>query len=267
MSFVQDLRTWFLDDGTVPILNPREVAELLLSGLDDTMLALLSFMGNPTEILSESLNGILSAADLSEKLSAADGVREIFSEGTLFFVISLSATLFLLILVTRRLRLIPAIVLTGCSCAVAGSVLLFADALLAPFKAGFLSASGLPLSTVDLFWIPFMETVHRTGTFMALGGLAAAIVFGVFSSFAAMIRREKEAAAYAKAQRDAFPAFDSAFPMPYAPENTPVSSQPDAEPMPEQTVEQTALQTVEQTAQQPAQTEENNSGTDNPGEY
>lgn len=200
-SFMQDLRTYFLDDGPVPALDPRETAEMLLSGLDERLYAFLSMMGDPTAILSDALNNLLSTTDLSASLSSSEPVRELLSAGTLAFVISVSGTLFLLILVTRRLRLVPTAVLTGCSCAAAGTVLLFAETILAPFMAGLITSSGLPAAVLNPVYLPFMETVRRTGTFMALGGLAAAIIFGVFGVFASMIRREKEAAKKAAEQR------------------------------------------------------------------
>lgn len=200
-SFVQDLRTWLLDDGAVPVLNPDEVAETILSGLDRNLLSFLSLFGDPQAFLSDALSGLTGAADLSDTLESAEPVRELLSAGTLMFALSICGMLFLLILITRRLKPVPTMILTGSACVVSGTVLLFMQNFLAPFKAQMIASSGLSASTLNIVWLPLMDSFRRTGTFLALGGLTLLVVFAVIGAFASMIRREKAASAEAAARR------------------------------------------------------------------
>lgn len=200
-SFVQDLRTWLLDDGPVPVLNPDEVAGAILSGFDQNLLAFASYFGDPQALLSNALDGLTGAADLSDTLKSAEPVRELLSAGTLSFALSVCGTLFLLILMTRRLKLVPTMVLTGSAGIVSGTVLLFAETLLTPVKMQMISDSGMPASTLNIIWQPLMEAFHRMGTFLALGSLTLVIVFAVIGALSSMIRREKAAAEEAAARR------------------------------------------------------------------
>ncbi|MBQ4353278.1 MAG: hypothetical protein IJC71_00140 [Clostridia bacterium] len=231
-AYIQDLRTWLLDDGPAPVLNPRGTAQTILSGLDSSLLMFLSFFGDPEALLTDALSNLTRTSDAADFFASAQGVRALLSEGTLFFVISISGSLFLLILCTHRLRIVPTAVLTGGACVIAGSVMLFFEKILAPCKAQALFEAGMPESTVDLFYRPLMDTVHRTGTVIALGGLAALIIFAVFGAFASMIRREK-AAAEAAADRTSF-TYDMMQAYPLPPEQNEAVSSPASE-APEQT--------------------------------
>lgn len=190
-SFVQEVRTWLLDDGSAPTLDPDSIADTILSGLDQSLLSFFSYFGDPQTALSDALHTMTDAVDLHTAFEQAEPFRELLSSGSLVFALSLCGTLFLLLLITRRLRLVQTMQFTGCAGICAGSVFLFLPAILAPFKAQVLAAVGMPTATVDIFWLPLMESCHRTGTFLALGGLTLLVVFSVISAFASMIKREK----------------------------------------------------------------------------
>ncbi|MBR6709220.1 MAG: hypothetical protein IKL84_06025 [Clostridia bacterium] len=200
-SYMQDVRSWALDDGPVPMLDADEVAETILTGVDDSLYMFISMFGDPKEALSDAVSGMVSAADFSHIFESGGMIRKILAADTMIFIISLGASAVLLILIANRLKIVPAAVYTGLACIAAGSVMLFARQILAPYKAALFAGTSsdmLPESLIDSIYLPFMETVHRTGTFIALGGLAALIVFSVIGTFSAMIAREKAASAAAR---------------------------------------------------------------------
>lgn len=192
-SYMQDVRSWVLDDGPVPMLNADEVAEMITAGLDSSLYMFLAIFGDPNVILSDAISGMVSAADFSGLFEKGDVIPAIFAEDALIFVISLCASVFLLILFTQKMKLVPTAIYTGISCILTGSVMLFARQILAPFKAQLLAAPDmLPESVFDTVYMPFMGTVHRTGTFISLGGLAVLVVFAVTGAFVSMYIRERE---------------------------------------------------------------------------
>lgn len=198
-SFVQDLRTWAFDNGAAPRLDADETADTILSGIDSNVLMFLSMFGDVNTLLSDMLSNITEAADFGETFEEAEPYRELLSQGTLTFVLSVSATLVLLILVTRQLKIVPTAVFAGSAWIVSGSLLLFANNFLAPFKTEIITS--IPESTFDLVYLPLMEALHRTGTNMALTGLAIVVIFTVIGSFSNMIKREKQRTAEAQAKR------------------------------------------------------------------
>lgn len=200
-SFVQDVRSWAFDNAAAPKLDPDYIADTMLSGVDQSILMYFSLFGDIPSLLSESIENITESVDLDSTFSEAEPYRELLSEGTLMFVVSVCATLVLLIFVTRRLRLVPSAVISGSSFIVSGSVLAFADKLLTPIKAQLVAE--IPESTVDLVWLPLIEKLHDAGVFTALVGIAVIIVFAVIGSFANMIKREKQKTAEAQAMRAA----------------------------------------------------------------
>lgn len=193
-SFLQDIRSWAFDDGAIPSISPKETADIILSGLDQSLLSIVSLAENPRELLEAALSNLDEVANLSEIFSSAEPVRELLSKGTLIFVLSVCATLFLLIITMNRLKLTSSMIYGGVAWTVAGSVLMFADKLLAPIKLELLASTMLPEETLDIIYTPLIEALNRTGTHLMLSGLTIAIVFAVFGTFAGMIRREKQRA-------------------------------------------------------------------------
>lgn len=211
-SYVQDVRTWALNDGPVPTLNAKEAADTVMHGLDNSLYAFLSMFGDPSQTLASAIEGIAAAADLSALFEKAELIQKVLAFDAMFFVISISVSVFLLILIANRLKLVPTAVYTGLACIVTGSVMIVSRQIAAPYKAQlFSSPDMLPESLFDTLYNPFMATVHRTGVVIALGGLAAIVVFTVIGTFSAMIAREKAAnRAYADKRMNGFPpaAFD-----------------------------------------------------------
>lgn len=196
-SFVQELRSWALDNGAVPTLDGAEMAETILSGADQNMLMFLSMFGDVEGMLTNALSNISESSNLTETLEKAEPVRELLSQGTLMFVLSICGTLILLIFVTRQLKLTASAVFCGSAWIVSGCVMLFCDKILAPVKAVIIAQ--FPETTLDLVYRPLIEMLHQTGTFLSLGGLAIVVVFAVIGALFGMVKREKERAAIPKA--------------------------------------------------------------------
>ena len=53
--FVQDFRTWLMDYGPVPALDPYEMAELALSGVNREILSFLSMFSDPLDTVAAFL--------------------------------------------------------------------------------------------------------------------------------------------------------------------------------------------------------------------
>jgi len=205
-SYMQDIRSWALDDGPVPALNADEIAQTVLSGLDPSLYRVLSLFGEPEKALSDALNGMVSAADFSHIFEKAELIQTFLAADFMIFIISLSAGLFLVILIVNRLKLVPAAVYTGVACIFSGAVMIFLaeylDLILQLYAGVEFIANELLYNT----YYVLMDTVRRTGLVIAVGGLAAIVAFAVIGIFASMIAREKAAAREFSAAGHAYPA-------------------------------------------------------------
>lgn len=202
-AFVQDLRSWAFDNGAAPMLDAEEMAHTVAVGMDQNLLMLLSYYGDIEAMLADAIADISENANLDDTFRQAEPYRELLSAGTLVFVLSICATLFLLILITRRLKLVPTMVISGITWSLCGSLLIFTEQLLSPLKAELLAASQFPEGTLDLVYKPLIDSLHGTGVTLALTGLAIVVVFAVIGTFAGMIQREKARTAAMTAERTA----------------------------------------------------------------
>ena len=191
-AFLQDLRTWLLDDGPVPQLSSYDMAKTIANGLDPSLAGLLSLFGDPALMISGLLDNVLDSADLTERLRSLEPAREILSKETLVFALSVCAALFLLILLCRKMRFFRAAVWAGCSCATSGALLLFAEPLAKPIKNRLLVRMAMPESTLDLVYLPLMKDLRRWGLAMLLAGLAAAVIAALIVFIGSRIRRSRQ---------------------------------------------------------------------------
>lgn len=191
-SFLQDFRTWLLDDGPLPVLDSHEMAQTIVNGLDSGITGLMSLFGDPAAMLSNLLEGVTESAKLGDRLKTLEPARDLLSKETLIFALSTCAVVFLLILLCCKLKFFRAVVWAGCSSMAAGAVLMFAEPLAQPMKNHLLAEMAMPESTIDIVYRPLMEGLHAFGSTLALAGLAAALIAGMIGLFGGMIRREKE---------------------------------------------------------------------------
>ena len=199
--FMQDSRTWLMDYGPVPVLDPYEMAELALSGVDPAIMNLLGLFSDPLDTVAAFLSRVSDIADLDYRLEALEPVRDLLSEGTLALVFSLCLTLALLILAVNKLRFGPACTAWSAAAAVSGASLMFAPVLMNDWKNYILASIGLPEATFNIVYLPFIESLRSTGAGIALAGLTVLIFTIVIRVFASMIEKEKALAERMRAER------------------------------------------------------------------
>ena len=199
--FLQDFRTWLLDYGPTPQMDPYEMAELALSGVDPMVLGVLNMFSDPVELVAAFLYRISAIADLGDRLDSLEIVRTLLSEGTLALAASGCALLALMILALTGLRFVPSLTCWSAGAAVSGAALLFAPSLMNDWKNYMLISLKLPESTFNIAYLPFTEALRGMGAKIALAGMTVMIFTLVIWSFSSMIRREKELAEKMKAER------------------------------------------------------------------
>lgn len=199
--FVQDFRTWLMDYGPVPVMDPYEMAELALSGLDQEILELLSVFSDPRDTVAAFLYRISDLADLEQRLEALEPVRLVLAKGTIVLEGSVCLLFALLILAVNGLKKGPFFAGVSTAAAAAGGVMLFAPTILNDWKNYMLASLSMPESTFNIVYLPLLESVRSLGAKIALGGLTVLIFTVVIWIFSSMIRREKELAEKLKAER------------------------------------------------------------------
>ena len=111
---------------------------------------------------------------------------------TLLFALSAAALLFLLLLASRRLKLLPTLTLTGGTAALAGGCMTLAPRLLAGQKNALLVDLSMPESTLDILYRPLMAQITANGRLLLFAGLALAAVAGLLWFLTASVRRARE---------------------------------------------------------------------------
>jgi len=199
--FMQDFRSWLLDYGPAPQMDPYEMAELALSGLDPAVLGFLGMISDPTDTVAAFLYRISAIADLGDRLDALEPVRMLLSEGTLVFLASVCLTLILLIALLAGLRTSPTLIPCSAGVSAAGAVMMFAPVLMNDWKNYMLVSLRLPEATFNIVYLPLIESMRTVGARIALAGLTVMIFSLVIGVFASMIRREKELAEKYRSER------------------------------------------------------------------
>lgn len=199
--FMQDFRTWLMDYGPVPDLDPYEMAEIALSGVDPAILGVISVIADPTDTVAAFLSRVSDIADLDTRLEALEPVRDLLSRGTLALAVSLCLTIALLIFALSRLKFAPACTACAAAVSLSGASLLFAPVIMNDWKNYMLASLGLPESTFNIVYLPLIESLRSVGSRIALAGLTVLIFTIVIWVFTSMIRREKELSEKMKAER------------------------------------------------------------------
>ncbi len=199
--FLQDFRSWLLDYGPTPQLDPYEMAELALSGVDPAVMNFLGMFSDPVEIVAAFLARVAAIADLGDRLDSMEPVRMLLSEGTMIFTASVCALLVLVIHSLTGLKPAPSCTVCSACVSAAGAVLMFAPRLMNDWKNYMLVSLRLPESTFNMVYLPLLESMRSTGAGIALAGLTVMIFTIVIWVFANMIRHEKELAEKMKAAR------------------------------------------------------------------
>ncbi len=190
--YLLDFRDWLFEYGPKPILDPEEAAHTVISGVDPSVVNVLSLFMEPEELVAENIALFTDSTALSSRLDSLEPLRTALSRDTLLFVLSAAAVLFLLLLVSRRLRLLPTLTLSGCAAALAGGCLTLAPRLLAGQKNALLVDLSMPESTLDILYRPLMAQITANGRLLLFAGLALAAVVGLLWFLTASVRRARE---------------------------------------------------------------------------
>ena len=191
-DYLADFRAWLFDYGPKPFLDPDEAARRVLSGVDPSAVNALSLFMEPEELVAENIALFTDSAQTSARLDALEPLRTALSRDTLLFALSAAALLFLLLLASRRLKLLPTLTLTGGAAALAGGCMTLAPRLLAGQKNALLVDLSMPESTLDILYRPLMAQITANGRLLLFAGLALAAVAGLLWFLTASVRRARE---------------------------------------------------------------------------
>lgn len=96
----QDVVSWLLFNGSRPVLDAEEIAATALSGVDDSLMMVLYFLGDPMELISGFLEEPLSTLNTEGFFDALEPVRFCLSQTvfdlTISFALMLGVLLYLL---------------------------------------------------------------------------------------------------------------------------------------------------------------------------
>lgn len=101
----QDVVSWMLFNGSRPVLDAEEIATTALSGVDDSLMMVLAFLGDPVELVSSFLAKPLSTLDTSGFLDALEPVRFWLSQTVMELAISVCLMVEVLLFCLHRCRL------------------------------------------------------------------------------------------------------------------------------------------------------------------
>ena len=187
-SFVQDFRIWLIDDGPKPTLNPAQMADIMVSGLDSGVYSLLSVFVEPTEMLTEILSEIVSSVDIDEMTESLEPIRDILSAGSFYLSLSCAGVLLLLILISRRMKFSQWLICSGSSITVCG-ILCKIIVRIAEAKKGYIVASaGISESLFDIIYLPLCDTFSTVGGIILLFGFSAVTITLVVIGIKKMLR-------------------------------------------------------------------------------
>jgi hypothetical protein len=178
-DYLEGFRAWLFEYGPKPYLDPDEAARTVLSGVDQSAVNVLSLFMDPQDLVAENIALFTDSAQTSARLDSLETLRTALSRDTLLFALSVAAVLFLLLSVSRRLRVLPTLTLTGLSAALAGGCMSMAPTLLARQKNALLVDLSMPESTLDIVYRPLMARIASNGSLLLFAGLALAAVAGL----------------------------------------------------------------------------------------
>lgn len=101
----QDVVSWLLFNGSRPVLDADAIAETALSGVDDNLMMVLYFLGDPVELVSGFLTVPLSNLDIDGMCDRLEPVRFCLSQTVRELAVSVCLMLEVLLFCLHRCRL------------------------------------------------------------------------------------------------------------------------------------------------------------------
>ncbi len=168
-DFLLDFRSWLLDDGPVPTIDPRETAERVVSGMNSGALAVFS---DPVSFTASLIGSFINERTVAARIEALSPARDLLSVGTLVFAVSAAIGCAVLLYFALRTRLFPTLTFSGLALSLAGAAAYLGQPLAKPYKNSLLLSLSMPESTFDIVYRPLMNKLSRTGFAVMIAGAA-----------------------------------------------------------------------------------------------
>ena len=187
-DYLLAFRAWLFEYGPTPQIDLYQMADMILSGMDESLVSFLSYFTDPRNLIAGSLANFLDSSRMDYRLNTLEPLRRVLSGDTLRLLCSFALGLCLLLLLTRRLKLLPSLVISGLSFTGAGVLLYLAPTLFAPYKNSLLGSLAMPEATFDIAYLPLAENFTRYGGMLLMAGLALTLVSLLLLVIATTIR-------------------------------------------------------------------------------
>ena len=190
-GFAQDFRAWLLDFAPEPRLDPQEITDIMISGLDSESYNFMKIFGDPEEMLYTLVNGITSEVNLHDVLEPLDNLKTALSLGTLSLVGSGAMFVLLIILLFEKKNILKTGLIMSVSGLAASGGTLAACAIARMNKNAIIVSLGLTESLYNIVYEPCDRYLTRNAKLALMGSAALVAIFGVSLIIVRMIDSAK----------------------------------------------------------------------------
>lgn len=194
-GFAQDFRAWLLDFAPEPRLDPQEITDIMVSGLDSESYNFMKIFGDPKEMLYTLVNGITSEVNLHDVLEPLDNLKTALSLGTLSLVGSGAMFVILIILLFEKKNILKTGLILSVSGLTASSGTLAACAIARMNKNAIIVSLGLTESIYNIVYEPCDRYLTRNAKLSLMGSAALFAIFGVSLIIVKMVDSAKNKSA------------------------------------------------------------------------
>lgn len=177
-----ETREWLLGDGAEPTISSAKIAKTVAANMPESLSGLLSMFGNSEEVLAEMLSEYTSQLDLHEYFAKLEPYRPFLSQGALFLALSAVLLIVMLVLVCKKMRVVPWLVSVGLGIFLSGACAIFLRYYLSDVRELFVS----PVYEVAA---PVLAALFRNAVILTAGGLAVSVVSAVAGALVSAIRK------------------------------------------------------------------------------
>ena len=194
-GFAQDFRAWLLDFAPEPRLDPQEITDIMISGLDSESYNFMKIFGDPEEMLYTLVNGITSKVNLHDVLEPLDNLKTALSLGALSLVGSGAMFVLLIILLIEKKNILKTGLIMSVSGLAASGGTLAACAIARMNKNAIIVSLGLTESLYNIVYEPCDRYLTRNAKLALMGSAALVAIFGVSLIIVRMIDSAKNKSA------------------------------------------------------------------------
>lgn len=183
-SFAQEVRDWFFDDAPTPTLDPYKISAIVMDTLPQTVLSLMSLVGDPEEILPEMLSAYTDMVDIDALTSSLEPYKVFVSQSMLLISFSAAVGLCIFLLLVLRMHYGKWLVVSGTSLAVSAVGAIVAAVLLS--REFYDTGVFAPIVTA------VTSSVANCGKLMFVSSVAVAVVAGVVWKMFSLVKNAKQ---------------------------------------------------------------------------